>query len=208
MKLAIIAANPIILETLKNALSGLDLNVCTYSSREEMQAQKIELAVCVFDDVVEWPEDSPCFALFGSSAGVSKGQQANFISCYQMPVRLGRLVESIQSYVYSRKQKDLMKPISMGDFVLDPKINSLKKNKAKSSFKLTEKEQDMLLFLHALKGKSASRQDLLDNVWGYAEGVETHTLETHIYRLRQKIETDPTTPDFLMTSDDGYFLKL
>jgi DNA-binding response OmpR family regulator len=55
--------------------------------------------------------------------------------------------------------------------------------------------------------KSVSRQDMLDEVWGYASTVETHTLETHIYRLRQKLKNEFGLDDFLVTNDEGYILN-
>ena len=55
-------------------------------------------------------------------------------------------------------------------------------------------------------GKSVSRETLLGEVWGYNAGVNTHTLETHIYRLRQKIERDPATATLLVTAEGGYRL--
>lgn len=72
--------------------------------------------------------------------------------------------------------------------------------------RLTEKERDLLSVLLAARGAVVARDDLLDRVWGFAPGVETHTLETHIYRLRQKLETDPTAPVILTTDGDGYRL--
>jgi DNA-binding response OmpR family regulator len=74
------------------------------------------------------------------------------------------------------------------------------------TIRLTEKECDILLTLYDADGKSVSRQTLLDQVWGYASNVETHTLETHIYRVRQKIEIDPAAPAFLLTDEQGYLL--
>lgn len=74
--------------------------------------------------------------------------------------------------------------------------------------RLTEKETSILVCLSRAGGKAVSRQALLDDVWAYAEGVETHTLETHIYRLRQKIEKDPAKPECLLTLEDGYALAL
>lgn len=72
--------------------------------------------------------------------------------------------------------------------------------------RLTEKERDLLLVLLAARGAAVARDVLLDQVWGFAPGVETHTLETHIYRLRQKLETDPAAPVILTTDGDGYRL--
>ena len=74
--------------------------------------------------------------------------------------------------------------------------------------KLTEKERDLLFFLYAQNGEIASRDMILQKLWGYADGVETHTLETHFYRLRQKIEKDPANPELLVTSDAGYILNV
>ena len=71
---------------------------------------------------------------------------------------------------------------------------------------LTDLECDILIHLAQSEGQSVSRNELLQNVWGYNAAVETHTLETHIYRLRQKIEVDPSDPQILMTRDDGYCL--
>lgn len=70
--------------------------------------------------------------------------------------------------------------------------------------RLTEKEVAILVYLHKNKGQIVSRKDLLSAVWEYAENVETHTLETHIYRLRQKIESDPSAPTILLTEESGY----
>ncbi len=72
--------------------------------------------------------------------------------------------------------------------------------------RLTEKERDILLALLDAPGRRIDRREMLEKVWGYASGVETHTLETHIYRLRQKIETDPAKPVIVLTDGDGYRL--
>lgn len=70
---------------------------------------------------------------------------------------------------------------------------------------LTEKEVAILDYLSGKNGEKVSRADLLKAVWNYAEDTETHTIETHIYRLRQKVEADPSKPEILMTDADGYF---
>ena len=71
--------------------------------------------------------------------------------------------------------------------------------------RLTEKETDILKFLYR-SDKPVGRDILLDEVWGYNAGVTTHTLETHIYRLRQKIERDPSDASILVTESGGYRL--
>lgn len=73
---------------------------------------------------------------------------------------------------------------------------------------LTEKEVATLQFLRAQPNFTATRAALQQHVWGYATDADTHTVETHIYRLRQKIETNPTAPQYVVTNDDGYCLKV
>ena len=70
---------------------------------------------------------------------------------------------------------------------------------------LTEKETAILRYLYRA-GETVPRETLLQEVWGYNSGVTTHTLETHIYRLRQKIEKDAAAPAILVTEAGGYKL--
>ena len=72
--------------------------------------------------------------------------------------------------------------------------------------RLTEKETGVLRYLCRAGQRPVSRETLLQEVWGYNSGLTTHTLETHIYRLRQKIEKDATSPAILVTQADGYTL--
>ena len=72
--------------------------------------------------------------------------------------------------------------------------------------RLTEKETSILKFLFRAGDKPVTRETLLDEVWGYNAGVTTHTLETHVYRLRQKIEKDPSNATILVTEPGGYKL--
>ena len=72
--------------------------------------------------------------------------------------------------------------------------------------RLTEKETSILKYLYRAGSKVVGRDTLLAEVWGYNSGVTTHTLETHIYRLRQKIEQDPSSAEILVTEAGGYRL--
>ena len=76
-----------------------------------------------------------------------------------------------------------------------------------NKIKVTEKELEILKFLFGAGDKIISRDVLLHEVWGYNSGVTTHTLETHVYRLRQKIERDPSNAELLVTEPGGYRLK-
>ena len=72
--------------------------------------------------------------------------------------------------------------------------------------RLTEKEAEILQYLENSSSAVVSRDELLIEVWGYNSGVTTHTVETHIYRLRQKLEIDPTNAQCLVTAPGGYQL--
>jgi len=72
--------------------------------------------------------------------------------------------------------------------------------------RLTEKEAEILQYLANSSSAVVSRDELLIEVWGYNSGVTTHTVETHIYRLRQKLELDPTNAQCLVTAPGGYQL--
>jgi DNA-binding response OmpR family regulator len=72
--------------------------------------------------------------------------------------------------------------------------------------RLTEKEASIIKYLYRAEQKVVTRDVLLEEVWGYNSGVTTHTLETHVYRLRQKIERDPSNAEILVTESGGYKL--
>ena len=72
--------------------------------------------------------------------------------------------------------------------------------------RLTEKEASIIKYLYRAERQVVTRDVLLEEVWGYNSGVTTHTLETHVYRLRQKIERDPSNAEILVTESGGYKL--
>ena len=78
----------------------------------------------------------------------------------------------------------------------------------KIKVELTEKEVDILKCLISSAGKAIDRDTLLKQVWNYSSDVTTHTLETHIYRLRQKLETDPSIPRLIISKDGGFSIPL
>ncbi|MEL6507926.1 MAG: helix-turn-helix domain-containing protein, partial [Pseudomonadota bacterium] len=95
----------------------------------------------------------------------------------------------------------------VGPYEFRPAVKMLVTQEDKK-IRLTEKETSILKFLYRAGGKAVSRDVLLDEVWGYNSGVTTHTLETHVYRLRQKIEPEPSNATILVTESGGYRLAL
>ena len=77
----------------------------------------------------------------------------------------------------------------------------------KSTTKLTEKEVSVIKYLYKNAGKIVSKNDLIQEVWEYSADVATHTVETHIYRLRQKVEQNKTENQIILTSEGGYQLN-
>jgi DNA-binding response OmpR family regulator len=108
-----------------------------------------------------------------------------------------RLFESSENAVFT-----------IGPYTFRPAAKSLVGADKKQRIHLTAKEADIIKYLYRHPDRVVSRQVLLDEVWGYNAGVTTHTLETHVYRLRQKIETDPTNCRLLLTEPGGYRLAL
>ena len=94
---------------------------------------------------------------------------------------------------------------AIGPYTFQPSSKLLLNPKG-SKVRLTEKETAILRYLYRAGQKAVSRETLLQEVWGYNSGVTTHTLETHIYRLRQKVEKDAATPSILVTEAGGYKL--
>ncbi len=126
---------------------------------------------------------------------------------FSKPVRIGAVGDAIEKQLKLQSQSAQIKVLSVGLWELDMVHNLLsREDKPGAGPRLTDKEKEILLFLHENADQSVSREDLLKAVWGYAEGIETHTLETHIYRLRQKIEEDPAKPENLLTTETGYIL--
>jgi DNA-binding response OmpR family regulator len=94
---------------------------------------------------------------------------------------------------------------TIGPYTFRPSSKLLMNPKG-NKVRLTEKETAILRYLYRAGQKPVSREVLLQEVWGYNSGVTTHTLETHIYRLRQKVERDAASPAILVTEAGGYKL--
>jgi DNA-binding response OmpR family regulator len=121
------------------------------------------------------------------------------------PFRFGVLLARIRAQLrsYEASEDDLFR---IGPYEFRPSAKLLIDEKQKK-VRLTEKETNILKYLYRAGSKPVSREELLTEVWGYNAGVTTHTLETHVYRLRQKIEPDPAVARILITEMGGYRLQ-
>ncbi|MBW7835116.1 MAG: response regulator transcription factor [Sphingomonadales bacterium] len=120
------------------------------------------------------------------------------------PVRFHVLLARIRAHLRQHEMtEDAVFPV--GGYTFKPAAKILIDAAGKKVW-LTDKETAILKYLKRAQGRAVSREVLLDEVWGYNAGVTTHTLETHIYRLRQKIEKNPSDAQLLVTESGGYKL--
>lgn len=120
------------------------------------------------------------------------------------PFRFGVLLARIRAQLRQHEQSEDA-VFSIGHYSFRPSAKMLIGDN-ESKVRLTEKETSILKYLYRAGEKVVGRDVLLHEVWGYNAGVTTHTLETHIYRLRQKIERDPSNSEILVTETGGYKL--
>lgn len=120
------------------------------------------------------------------------------------PFRFAVLLARIRAHLRQHESSDDA-TFQIGKYTFKPGAKLLMLENG-SKLRLTEKETSILRFLHRAGGQVVTRDVLLRDVWGYNANVTTHTLETHIYRLRQKIEDNPANASLLLTEQGGYRL--
>lgn len=121
---------------------------------------------------------------------------------FKFTIFLARIHAQLRQYDQSENAT-----FTLGNYTFSPMIKMLLAADDRK-IRLTEKETNILKFLYHANGGVVQRDTLLHEVWGYNAGVTTHTLETHIYRLRQKIEADPSNARLLVTDIGGYRLAV
>lgn len=121
------------------------------------------------------------------------------------PFRLGVFAARLRAHIRQHERSDDA-VFNIGPYAFRPGAKLLVNPATRKKIRLTDKETAILKFLYRSGDRVVGRDVLLDEVWGYSAGVTTHTLETHVYRLRQKIETDPSKAQILITEAGGYRL--
>ena len=119
---------------------------------------------------------------------------------FKPPVNIFTFIENLNVRFIQRKYQD-QSSVNVKDFFLD--INSRELKKGKLSLKLTERETDMILFLNNSK-KPVSVETLEKEIWQHSSELETHTVETHIYRLRKKIKAEFENDGLIISNKNGY----
>jgi len=129
--------------------------------------------------------------------------EKNLLVFNELPISLGKLIELINiSLIKMRFNRQSHINIKKYKLNLNSKIFS----KNKINLKLTEKEIEIILYLDSKKNKQ-NVLDLQKNIWKYSPDLETHTVETHIYRLRKKINDKFNDKDFIISDSEGYFIE-
>lgn len=120
------------------------------------------------------------------------------------PFKFGVLLARIRAHLRQHEQSEAV-VFKIGPYTFRPSLKVLVRDDRKVH--LTEKESSILKYLYRAGDRAVERDILLREVWGYSPEATTHTVETHIYRLRQKIERDPSRAEILVTEDAGYRLR-
>jgi DNA-binding response OmpR family regulator len=138
-----------------------------------------------------------------SDADTIEGLDSGANDYVSKPFRFAVLMARVHAHLRSHEQSEEA-VYRIGPYTFRPSAKVLVEPQGKK-IRLTEKETNILKFLYR-SGDTVPRETLLHEVWGYNPAVTTHTLETHIYRLRQKIESSPGQAQILITESGGYRL--
>jgi DNA-binding response OmpR family regulator len=121
------------------------------------------------------------------------------------PFRLSVLLARLRAQLRQHEASDDA-VFKVGPYTFRPSVKMLVEANGRRKIRLTEKETAILKYLYRAGDRAIARETLLGEVWGYNAAVTTHTLETHVYRLRQKIEKEPSNAQILVTEPGGYRL--
>lgn len=149
---------------------------------------------------------APIIMLTGhdSDSDTILGLEAGANDYVTKPFRFAVLLARVRAQLRTHEQSEDA-VFTIGPYTFRPAQKIMTESNG-GKVRLTEKETAIIKYLYRADQKIIGRDELLEQVWGYNSGVTTHTLETHIYRLRQKIEKDPSNARLLVTEGGGYKL--
>tara|TARA_A100001015_G_scaffold291363_1_gene365411 strand:- start:252 stop:851 length:600 start_codon:yes stop_codon:yes gene_type:complete len=127
----------------------------------------------------------------------------NILVIENFPIEFNKLIELINVHLIKQKY-NFQSKLSIKNYTID--LNSRTINTENKKLKLTERELDIIMFLK--NHKTPQKIEMLQNqIWKYSSNLETHTVETHVYRLRKKIKETFNDDNFIISKEDGYIIK-
>lgn len=221
LKILTVEDDPHLLETLVDQLTaeGFITKGCETLAKAKAVITDFDPDVVLLDvivtdgngrDMCRWIRSEghtmPILMLTGQNSEVDTidGLEAGANDYIAKPLRMGELLARIRTHMQLYQSREDAK-ISVGNFFFVQGRKTLTHKENQKVLNLTEKEASIIRFLLKKKDEGANKDELLEEVWGYNAKMTTHTLETHIYRLRQKISYLDETP-FLVTKNNGYSL--
>ena len=137
------------------------------------------------------------------NSGNKNLDKRNILVFKDFPIQIGTIVDQINIQLIKQRY-DFQSKINIKNYNLN--LNSRKISKNKKDLKLTEREIDIILFLK--KQKEPKKIEILQKeIWHYSSDLETHTVETHIYRLRKKIKDQFNDENFILSHKEGYSIE-
>ena len=174
---------PILYEILKELETDLNYNIVYISDKNKLENQ-----------------DLSNFLVISEKENFKFG---NFLQIH-FPLKISKLIEKINIQFIKFKSKENSN-VNIGKYILN--INSRTLTTNSNTISLTEKEVNLILYLHS-STEPVNIKTLQLEVWGYRNSLETHTVETHIHRLRKKILSTFNLDDLIVSKKDGYYLQL
>tara|TARA_B100001057_G_scaffold475379_1_gene542085 strand:+ start:353 stop:922 length:570 start_codon:yes stop_codon:yes gene_type:complete len=174
---------PILYEILKELETNLNYNIVYISDKKKLENQDLSNFLVI-----------------------SEKENFKFGNLLQIhfPLKISKLIEKINIQLIKFKSRENSN-VNIGKYILN--INSRTLTMNSNTINLTEKEVNLILYLHS-STKPVNVKTLQLEVWGYRNSLETHTVETHIHRLRKKILSTFNLDDLIVSKKDGYYLQL
>lgn len=183
-----------------------DFNICTEGDAETLwDVVVIDDKPAVLKEIRRCYPKTPVFLLSSEAEEIS--EKSNFNIIIAKPLSLDSFLNQLLSQI-NLLDNSADGYLHFNRYELRPSAKEILNSRNDEVIKLTEKEVAIIKYLYKARDKIVSKNELLQEVWGYRPDVTTHTIETHIYRLRQKVEHDEAEAQLIMTEDGGYKLKI
>ena len=186
-------------------MADLENQISRFVADAHFSEETPDVIIVDEDNLQKLRAEFPCVPVIYLANNVNTTDDALNITV-KKPFKLMRLLDIIRS-ANNRLDNSEEGVLCFGGFCLYPNKRMIKNSRSNETVKLTEKEVDIIKYLYKHCEEFVDKSDLQKNVWQYSNDVTTHTIETHIYRLRQKVETDEKHR-LIETNGGKYRLKI